>query len=223
MNMQLTNQSIMTPGEHAFVFEGLSGSLQGRLLVPNIPLQSFIAILGHPHSLQGGTMNNKVVTTMARAFATVVIASLRFNFRGVEGSEGIFDNGPAESDDMLVLARLWSSLHPDARMIFAGFSFGSYVTYRAAAQWPHELLISIAPPVERYDYAAFSPHPSPWHIVLGDADEVVDVAGVLAFSAKSQPAIPLHLFSETGHFFHGKLIDLKATLIDILTQEGLAE
>ena len=147
MNMQLTNQSIMTPGEHAFVFEGLSGSLQGRLLVPNIPLQSFIAILGHPHSLQGGTMNNKVVTTMARAFATVGIASLRFNFRGVEGSEGIFDNGPAESDDMLVLARLWSSLHPDARMIFAGFSFGSYVTYRAAAQWPHELLISIAPPL----------------------------------------------------------------------------
>ena len=168
-------------------------------------------------------MNNKVVTTMARAFRELGIPSLRFNFRGVENSAGDFDNGIGESEDMLCLARLWASEFPDSRLLFAGFSFGSYVTYRAAAQWPHALLISVAPPVQRYDYTYFSNPPSAWHIMQGDEDEVVELTDVLAFAARCTPPLPVHRFPEAGHFFHGKLLLLKEKLTQIVQQEVFSQ
>lgn len=210
---------LLQAGEHSFVFEGKTALLEGRLLIPETLQGTFIALLGHPHSLQGGTMNNKVVTTMARAFRELGIPSLRFNFRGVEQSGGVFDNGPGESDDMLCLARLWATLVPNNRFIFAGFSFGSYVAYRAAAQWPHDLLISIAPPVMRYDYDQFHPAPAVWHIVQGEKDEVVPAEEVVAFAEQSTPPLSVHYFPQAGHFFHGGLLELKACLLAISRQE----
>ena len=219
-NMHFVEQ-LKTPGEYPFTFAGKAGLLEGCLVVPEKVIFPLVAILGHPHSLQGGTMNNKVVTTMARAFRELGIPSLRFNFRGVGSSEGVFDNGIGESEDMLILARLWASSFPNNQFIFAGFSFGSYVAYRAAAQYPHQLLLSIAPPVERYDYASFSPAPAVWHILQGDSDEVVEFEGVLTFAAESTPSLPVHQFSDTGHFFHGKLLELRAALMDITREEVL--
>src|SRR5205085_2607786 len=103
--MSLTNK-LNTPGEHFFTFVGPVGLLEAALNVPENVDKRYIALLGHPHSLQGGTMNNKVVTTLVRVFKDLGIASLRFNFRGVGQSAGVFDEGIGESDDMLVLARL---------------------------------------------------------------------------------------------------------------------
>ena len=203
-----------TAGEHPFVFTGPAGQLEGLLTVPQHVNERSIVLLGHPHSLQGGTMNNKVVTTMVRAFKYLGIPSLRFNFRGVGQSEGVYDAGIGESEDMLTLMRLWQKERPDTHFLFAGFSFGSYVAYRAAALCKHDLLITIAPPVHHYNYREFTPPPKPWLIIQGDDDDVVPLAVVLDFAAQSSPVLEVSRFVETSHFFHGKLLELKAELID---------
>lgn len=207
-------QHPMTPGEHSFLIPEGTGLIEGMLTVPDHRFDQFVALLGHPHSLQGGAMNNKVVTTMARAFKALGIPSIRFNFRGVGQSTGIYDEGLGESEDMLMLARAWQETFPEAKFIFSGFSFGSYVAYRAAAQFAHRLLITIAPPVDRYDYQAFQSNPKPWVIVQGEEDEVVSTELVLEFVEQTMDPTALIRFSGTGHFFHGKLIALKSCLID---------
>ncbi len=210
--MQLT-KPFNQLGEHTFLFPGLVGPLEVALSVPADANPHFIAIIGHPHSLQGGTMNNKVVTTMMRAFSALGIASLRFNFRGVGQSAGVYDAGVGEAEDMLLLARQWVSERPDTSVLFTGFSFGSYVAYRAAAQHPHVMLITVAPPVHHFDYTGFESEPEPWLVLQGEVDEVVPLPLVLDFIARS-PALALIQFPDTSHFFHGKLIPLKEQLMD---------
>lgn len=211
--MHLTDYLLSTPGEYAFNFPGTIGKMEGSLTIPDNVNTHYIAILGHPHSLQGGTMNNKVVTTMARAFKEMGIASIRFNFRGVGESAGVYDAGVGESEDMLLLAQTWLQKKPDTKIIFAGFSFGSYVAYRAAALCQHALLITIAPSVHHYDYTEFVPMPAPWLVLHGDQDEVVPMSLIEDFVVRF-PALDLLRFTDTSHFFHGKLILLKQRLIE---------
>jgi alpha/beta superfamily hydrolase len=158
-------------------------------------------------------MNNKVVTTLARIFKTLNIPCLRFNFRGVGQSAGHYDAGLGESDDMVSLARQWQEELPQLRLIFAGFSFGSYVAYRAAAMLPTELLISIAPPIHHFDYDTIVPQTRSWIVVQGEEDDVVPKALVDRFVEKSTLARHYLLFPATDHFFHGKLVELKARLL----------
>lgn len=213
--------NINQPGEHAFTFQGQVGELEALITIPVDADSRYMAILGHPHSLQGGTMNNKVVTTLSRMFKDLGIASIRFNFRGVGLSAGVYDAGVGESADMLLLAKVCQQNYPDAQLIFAGFSFGSYVSYRAAAKCPHALLISIAPAVHHYDYSEFPVSMAPWIIIQGDKDDVVPVEKVRDFvSTLGSSAIYLE-FPDTGHFFHGKLIELKSMLLDIIKEQGL--
>ncbi len=212
-----------TPGEHFFAFPGQIGTLQVALTVPNTVDKRYVALLGHPHSLQGGTMNNKVVTTLARVFKELNIASLRFNFRGVGETAGTYDEGRGESEDMLLLARQCLQEIPEAELLFAGFSFGSYVAYRAAAQCKHSLLITVAPSVHHYNYAEFLPAPFPWIVVIGDDDELVPLQEVLDFATHLSPPLPMLRFADTGHFFHGKLIDLKERLIETIREHLLDE
>ena len=212
----LISDKLHIPGDHLFSFQGPMGLLEVALTVPEEVDRRYIAILGHPHSLQGGAMNNKVVTTLARTFKDLQIPSLRFNFRGVGQSAGVYDEGIGESEDMLLLAQQCLREMPDRQLLFAGFSFGSYVAYRAAAQCKHRLLLTIAPPVHHYDYTEFLPHPFPWIVAQGDADDVVPLDCVLDFFADFSPPVPILRFPDTGHFFHGQLIALKSRLIDIL-------
>ncbi len=207
---------LMTPGEHSLILEGAVGSLEAVLSVPESKNTSYVALIGHPHSLQGGTMNNKVVTTLARVFKELAIPSLRFNFRGVGQSAGSYDQGIGESEDMLLFAKEWQKKQPDLHFIFAGFSFGSYVVYRTAAHFPQSLLITIAPPVHHYDYTELQTDLSSWLIVQGDMDEVVPYTLVEEFAKQRAPEISMITFAETSHFFHGKLIELKSQLIDYL-------
>lgn len=209
-------QLLEKPGEHAFKAQGEVGRLEGRLLVPETCHPQTIALLGHPHSLQGGTMQNKVVTTMARACRDLGIPSIRFNFRGVGQSEGQYDHGVGEANDMLCIARSWAQQKPDSRFIFAGFSFGSYVAARAASQSPHQLLLSVAPPVTRYDYTSLYPTIHAWHIIQGEEDEVCDLKDVMHFASQFVPSLPVHRFAATTHFFHGKLLELRTCLQQII-------
>lgn len=217
--MQIT-EKLALPGEHPLFLQGLAGQMEAILTVPERIESDYVAFLGHPHSLQGGTMTNKVVTTMARTFKDLGIPSLRFNFRGVGQSAGVYDAGIGESADMLALVHAWQQEQAQVKLIFAGFSFGSFVAYRAAAQCAHHLLITIAPALHHYNYQEFSPAPSPWLIVQGEEDEVVPPALVFDFAQQAQ--LPVLRFAETTHFFHGKLIELKTKLTDYLVSQVIS-
>lgn len=211
---------IRVPGEHMLFLKGIMGPIEAILTIPPIlHTGSYLALLGHPHSLQGGTMHNKVVTTLARAFQETGIPSLRFNFRGVGKSVGVYDAGLGESEDMLLLLEGWKQQYPQSRFLIAGFSFGSYVAYRAAAQTKLvDLLLTIAPAVHHYDYKVFNEVPPNWYIIQGEEDEVVPAEKVFNFAASFKPPLPVIPFAETSHFFHGKLLPLKAEVIKIITQ-----
>lgn len=215
------SKALAEEGVHKGLIPGPVGMLEVVVDRPVGADMRYLAVIGHPHSLQGGTMDNKVVTTMAKVFRELNIASIRFNFRGVGRSEGLYDNGVGESDDMLHLLRL--SDREDLTVFFVGFSFGSYVAFRTLTQYQHEYahpttLITIAPPVHHYDYSLPLSPQTPWIVVQGDNDEVVPVADVLAFVKQRNPSPQLEYFKETGHFFHGKLLELRTRMIACVQQ-----
>ncbi|MFY7698209.1 MAG: alpha/beta hydrolase [Legionella sp.] len=212
-------EKLVTAGEHPFIFNGNVGALEAVLSVPDSSPKMMFAIIGHPHSQQGGTMNNKVVTTLVKVFKELNIPSIRFNFRGVGQSEGIYDHGIGESEDMLSLVKEIQTKTAINHFIFAGFSFGSYVAYRVAAQHPHQLLLTVAPAVTHYDYQEFDSVPSPWIVAQGDIDDVVPEIKVLDFVASIQKPMTLLRFQQTGHFFHGRLTELKSRLIDSIRDQ----
>lgn len=218
--MMMLAQKLTEEGEHPFSINGPAGLIEGVLSVPKEAHQHYLALLGHPHSLQGGTMNNKVVTTLAKLFNHLGVPCVRFNFRGVGASAGDYDGGVGESEDLLFLAHALQQQSETRQLLLAGFSFGSYVVYRAAAQQCPALLITIAPPVHHYDYHEFTlPHSLPWVIVQGDKDEVVPPALVYQFANGFNPPLPIVHFVNTGHFFHGQLVALKSRLAPLIKEK----
>lgn len=193
---------------------GPAGRLEGILEEP--PATSAVtadgtrfAVVCHPHPLHGGTMTNKVVHTLARTFVQQGVPALRFNFRGVGRSEGLHDDARGEVDDALAAVAWARTRWPQARPWFAGFSFGGYVAARAAAQCEPEWLVTVAPAVTRFDVSDFRVPACPWLLVQGDADELVDAGEVMRWAAALSPPPTVVLVPGCGHFFHGRLHDLR--------------
>lgn len=201
----------------ALLLPGPAGAIELACALPAPELaRNGVAIIAHPHPLQGGTMHNKVVTILERALLELGCATVRFNFRGVGHSEGVHDNGVGETDDLVAIAAWLRAVRPDATLWLAGFSFGSYVTLRAAARVEPSQLILIAPPVGRWDFSEVAAPACPWLIVQGEEDEVVDAQAVFAWAAALVPQVQLVRMPETGHFFHRRLMDLRGVLKNAL-------
>ncbi len=195
---------------------GPAGALEVALSQPRELLRGLV-LVAHPHPLFGGTMDNKVTHTLARAAATAGYAALRFNFRGVGASEGAHDEGRGETDDALHLAGLLHALAPELPLHFAGFSFGGFILLRAAAQWPDADVLTVAPPLRKY--VTLPPPPRPagrWWVLHGTADEVVDFAETRDALAGYQPPPRLIPVSGVGHFFHGELSVVQRTVAEFL-------
>lgn len=205
------------PGKYNFIVPGAVGDIEVELLIPEDADFNYCALIGHPHSLHGGTMNNKVVTSSAAVFTSLKIPSIKFNFRGVGRSHGEYDAGIGESVDMLLLASLCQEAYPLSKFICVGFSFGSYVAYRAACQLNCPL-ITIAPSVVNYNYKEYPDFAKPWLVIQGEDDEVVAAKDVYDFAASFNPPLNIMRFADTTHFFHGKLVELKAKLSAYLTE-----
>ena len=178
----------------------------------------FLLLVGHPHPLHGGTMDNKVVTTLTRAGRDAGAATLRFNFRGVGGSAGSFDNAVGETDDMLAAADWLRRQAPSAPLWLAGFSFGSFVAAQAAQrlhQQSHDAarLLLVAPPVHHYDFGAITEVGCPVWLAQGEQDEVVPADQVFAWAGKSPLQPEVHRLADCSHFFHGRLNELKALVM----------
>ena len=176
-----------------------------------------VAVIAHPHPLHGGTMHNKVVTMVERALLDLGLATVRFNFRGVGQSEGVHDDGVGETDDLVAIAQWLRAQRPGDALWLAGFSFGSYVTLRAAPRLLPAQVVLIAPPVGRWDFAPIAAPTCPWLIVQGEEDEVVDAKAVLAWAQTLQPAPQVIAMPETGHYFHRRLVDLRGALRNALS------
>src|SRR5215472_7428595 len=185
------------PRAERLAIEGPAGALQALVETPvteqgEAPTVPAFAVVCHPHPLFGGTMDNKVVYTVARAFEQLGAPAIRFNFRGVAASAGTYDQGRGEGDDALAIIAWGRRRWPDAPLWLAGFSFGGAVALRIAELARPERMVLVAPGITRLEGADFeaarAAEPTcPWLIVQGDADEVVPPQAVLDWVAKRQP------------------------------------
>jgi alpha/beta superfamily hydrolase len=186
-------------------FRGPAGSLQALRDLPVQPPRG-TAVIAHPHPLFGGTMHNKVVQTLARAFVQCGWEAVRFNFRGVEASEGLFDEGRGETDDLLAVI---AQAAPERPLALAGFSFGAFVTVRALATAGtavcapvKTILVGLA--ASRFDVPplAQSLHEQTL-IVHGEQDDTVPLPSVLDWARPQH--LPVTVVPGVEHFFHGQL------------------
>jgi alpha/beta superfamily hydrolase len=210
--------------ESKFIIPGPVGALESVLHRgdSDAPLSAIngLAVICHPHPQHGGTMDNKVVTTLMRTYRDLGVHVLRFNFRGVGESEGEFDHAIGELDDLLAVLA-WVNIHfPQMAILIAGFSFGSSIAARASYSVSKLIhLTLVAPPVERYEYDRNGVFDVPVCIIQGDKDERVFAQGVYDWIANLQSPAQLIRYPEASHFFHGYLPTLKADLSNMLLRQ----
>ena len=184
-----------------------------------------VAFVGHPHPLYGGTLDNKVVATLARAFVSVGWAAVRPNFRGVGASAGVHEEGRGETDDFLQLihtARKWSDgeLDPASGLALAGFSFGSFVAAQAcarliAAQRPPQRLVLIGAAAGKWPLPAVPPHTL---VIHGELDETIPLADVFNWARPQE--LPIVVLPGADHFFHRRLATLKRFVVNHLRERA---
>ena len=188
---------------------GPSGNLE-TAISKAVTASNKVCIICHPNPLQEGTMDNKVVYIISKALQTVGFDTVRFNFRGIGQSEGVYGDLVGEMEDLKAVIAWLRSTRPNAEIHLAGFSFGSYISAEVAA---HDdsicSLISVAPPVDRYPFDCLPKMHCPWLVIQGSEDEVVPTAEVTDWARDLVPNIQYRLLEDTGHFFHGRLVDLR--------------
>ena len=169
-----------------------------------------VVVLSHPHPLFGGTMDNKVVQTMVRAFLQMGWRTVRHNFRGVGASEGAHDEGRGESEDLLAV--IAAHRLPGRPLALGGFSFGAYVTTLAAAQLEGDArasrLLLVGPSTQR---ALPADVPPDTVVIHGEADDVVPLSATMDWARPQQ--LPVIVMPGTGHFFHGQLTQLRDLIV----------
>lgn len=208
------------PLSEALVIQGPAGGLEALLETPREGLPRGIAVVCHPHPLHQGTMHNKVVHTLGRAFTACGMSALRFNFRGVGASEGSFDDGPGEIEDALAVARAGRGRVPEGPLWLAGFSFGAAIAIGAAAELAADGLVTVAPAVTRVAGMDRVAPRCPWLVIQGDRDELVNVDDTIEWVNSLEPGPELQVFSETSHFFHGKLVELRKAVEAFVREAG---
>lgn len=194
---------------------GPAGQLELMVSMPASTPRA-VAIICHPHPLHGGTMHNKVVTTAAKAFLQVGAIVVRFNYRGVEASEGEFDDAVGECDDARSVIDWIRAQHPGLPLWLAGFSFGAYIATRVATDDASTALcVSIAPAIAHYSFDELTSLSCPWLVVQGDQDEVAPLEPVEQWwrLAQKRDDQQLMIMAGAGHFFHGCLLDLRENIV----------
>ena len=205
----------MNANTQALTLHGAAGAIEAAMDLPaNGDAHAPVAVIAHPHPLFAGTMDNKVVQTLARAFTQAGWRALRFNFRGVGDSAGVYDKGAGETEDMLQIV---CQVAPEGPLALAGFSFGSFVTSHVAERLHAEgrevtALVLIGTATERF---AVAPVPTDWHertlVVHGEADDTVALSSVMDWARPQN--LPVTVMPGVSHFFHGQLTPLKQLVL----------
>ncbi len=196
------------------VYQGRAGAVDCILDWPADTPRGWALVL-HPHSEQGGTRDNKVVTTIARACVQAGLAALRPNMRGVGESAGTFDHGKGETQDMLEIIPQFLADYPqlsNGKWLLGGFSFGSavaahvYTALAADNQTVPDGVVLAGPAVQRFDFQEIS-LPNHTLLIHGEDDDVVPLAETMTYARDAE--LPVVVIPGAGHFFHGKLLLLK--------------
>ena len=203
------------------IFPGPEGRLEGRFSPPPRP-RAPVALILHPHPQGGGTMNDRITQALYKTFVRRGFATLRFNFRGVGRSQGVFDNGIGELSDAASALDWVQSIHPEAQTTWiAGFSFGAWIGMQLLMRRPEiRGFISVAPPANMYDFTFLAPCPSSGIIVNGLGDEIVTSASVVKLVEKlrTQKGITVHHdeIPKANHFFEHELEQLMKSVDNYL-------
>ena len=198
--------------ETPLFIDGPCGELEALLC--EVPDARGVALICHPNPVQGGTMLNKVVSTLQRAVRDMGYHTLRFNYRGVGASAGSHDMGTGEVDDAEAVVHWLRENYPALPLNLFGFSFGGFVAAALAGRLedqgvPSETLFMVAPAVHRLQAPEHLPQGGRLVVIQPEQDEVVEPVAVYAWSAALPRAHALLKVAECGHFFHGKLPELK--------------
>jgi uncharacterized protein len=195
------------------IFPGPEGRLEGRF-TPGLRPRAPVALILHPHPQAGGTMNNAIVQNLFKTFVRRGFATLRFNFRGVGKSQGVFDNGIGELSDAASALDWVQSIHAEASQTWiAGYSFGAWIGMQLLMRRPEVRgFISIAPPASMYDFSFLAPCPSSGILIQGDADEVATPAATqkLVDKLRTQKHITIHhdVIPHANHFFADEMDEM---------------
>jgi len=199
--------------QEKILIDGPAGLLETIVNDPNAGASSRarrgIVLIAHPHPLFGGTLDNKVVQTLAKAYFAQGYVSVRMNFRGVGASQGVHDEGLGETEDWLAVAQAMHRRFGELPLLLAGFSFGAFVQSRVSKRLAElgkapERLVLVAAAVGRFQV---EPVPAGSLVIHGEQDDVVPLSEVLAWARPQK--LPVVVLPGAGHFFHGNLAELQ--------------
>ncbi len=213
--VQVNSETVFIPGP--------TGDLEAIIDTPVGAEGQRVAVVCHPHPLQGGTMTNKVAHMLAKSFNAAGFTAVRFNFRGVGKSAGEYAHAEGESEDAIAVVEWARSRWPSADISLAGFSFGGAVAIRAAVATHPARLVTVAPAVDRVHVPLDRLPRCPWLVVQGDADDIVDPQAVRAWIEQLTHPPEFQLLPDIGHFFHGRLNELKNVVTAWLARTGSDE
>lgn len=228
MRAKVDNPKLPDPGTvNEIELPGPAGRLQALLGAPRGTVRG-IAVVCHPHPLYGGTMTNKVAYTLASCALKSGMMALRFNFRGVDGSEGHYDGARGEVEDTLAAVEWMRRQFPDQPLLLAGFSFGAYVALKSAGSAQPSWLVTASLPLGRirgsFGEDKNEPLPGrpdcPWLTVHSRDDEVVEYADTQRHLQHYQPPPQMETLDGAGHFYHGRLGDLQRVVLPFLQAQG---
>lgn len=199
---------------HKFVLDGNAGKMQCLLDLPEGEPRG-IALVAHPHPLYGGTMENKVAQTLARTFVTLDYAVARFNFRGVGESEGVYDDGRGEVDDMAIMYEHMRARYPGLPITLSGFSFGTFVQAQFAQRLeaegrPAERLVLVGTAAGKWP---MPPVPQDTILIHGEQDDTITMQQVFEWARPLD--IPVTIIPGADHFFHRKLGHIKNLVVQL--------
>ena len=207
-----TRMGVLTAGKEKFEIPGPTGAIEVLVETPGHAYDrptGPLCVICHPHPQYGGTFDNKVVYTLARAANELDAIAVRFNFRGVGRSGGQFDQGIGEVDDLLAVAAWARARHPGRALHLSGFSFGSAVALRGHVEARAASLLLVAPPAGMgYLDEATAPR-LPWRVIHGSRDELIALEVVQRWLATVGGPPPLVVLDDADHFFHGRLTPLR--------------
>ena len=189
--------------------DGPSGKIETVINDPGQERKG-IVLIAHPHPLHGGTMDNKVVQTVASTLFEMGYVAVRPNFRGVGMSDGDYDHGEGEVQDMVAAYEFVRSHYPDLPLMLAGFSFGAYVQNRVGCLLSPQRLLMIAPAVNMFNFDVIGQNAV---VIHGEQDELVPLEEVQAWAGSR--GLELTVVEGADHFFHRKLPQLKKTMLDL--------
>ena len=200
--------------------QGPAGRLEALLELPVLAAEQPIraaVVFGHPLPIEGGTMHTKVVYRATKALAQIGCAVLRFNFRGVGGSDGTWDEGPGELADFRAALDAMAVRFPDTELWAAGFSFGSYVALTVGATDGRvQVLIGIAPPLDRYNFDVVARSTKPKFFIQGERDELCPLKRIYEFYARLPEPKELVVIDGANHLFDGKVLEVGDAIEDLL-------